>query len=535
MAAETRAGLNNMSKAVMLRDVVVNKLTTAAQEIFATVERTVTGYEEEASGLRHELDRLRRQLELLAQPEIKVEPTDNLLPGGGGGGGEKLSRFDLDVEEFGIRDVISYAEEEEEGKDEEKESAESTRLDPEELRDPGPQVPVGRKGAPLKFRVGLLQNSKAELLMDGGLKSPVVKCPRGLQEPDFLDLLRSTFPQLTGPFNAFTSDSTGRSSLFIRVKAAKKTPKEKKKLRSAPRKDGEERRSSKVPEPAERLSNGTSTSCLPPLRRHTADRTPRKSKAKREGGALPAADNREVEEEGEGGSKPDENEEKSRESKAKKKKRKSRESSDEKKKRKSRESSDEKKKKRRKKLKRKRQAETERGGDLPVADNGDEKEEEEEEEKEEDLKPDENHKEPRKRRRSQGVQTKISSLGPGDPGQQTLRIKEDVMAADRGSPPGGGPSVKKKRRRCSGGAPLHRVGQDPQADPLPADGSKSPVQKPRRPRDPKDPDLLDLLRSTFPQGPPYLRVHQCTRVAGGTVQLASGKLLPVAPPRPLKR
>lgn len=75
MAAETRAGLNNMSKAVMLRDVVVNKLTTAAQEIFATVERTVTGYEEEASGLRHELDRLRRQLELLAQPEIKVEPT----------------------------------------------------------------------------------------------------------------------------------------------------------------------------------------------------------------------------------------------------------------------------------------------------------------------------------------------------------------------------------------------------------------------------------------------------------------------------
>lgn len=42
------------------------------------------------------------------------------------------------------------------------------------------------------------------------LKSPVqrLRCPLGLQEPDFLDLLRSTFPQLTGQFDAFTVDTT---------------------------------------------------------------------------------------------------------------------------------------------------------------------------------------------------------------------------------------------------------------------------------------------------------------------------------------
>lgn len=35
-----------------------------------------------------------------------------------------------------------------------------------------------------------------------------LKCPRGLQEADFLDLLRSTFPELAGnkPFDMFTID-----------------------------------------------------------------------------------------------------------------------------------------------------------------------------------------------------------------------------------------------------------------------------------------------------------------------------------------
>lgn len=70
-----------------------------------------------------------------------------------------------------------------------------------------------------------------------------VRCQRGLREPDFLNLLRSTFPQLTGEFDVFTTNATrklmplkllmltpeeiqksikstgkGRSALYIRVK-----------------------------------------------------------------------------------------------------------------------------------------------------------------------------------------------------------------------------------------------------------------------------------------------------------------------------
>lgn len=45
-------------------------------------------------------------------------------------------------------------------------------------------------------------------------KFPVqeLQCPRGLQEPDFLSLLRSTFPQLAAdkPFDVFTSDRSRR-------------------------------------------------------------------------------------------------------------------------------------------------------------------------------------------------------------------------------------------------------------------------------------------------------------------------------------
>ncbi|KAM8747022.1 uncharacterized protein AB9X84_015174 [Acanthopagrus schlegelii] len=77
------------------------------------------------------------------------------------------------------------------------------------------------------------------------LMSPVndLTCPHCLQESDFLDLLRSTFPQLTGGFDFFTVDSNrklkltpeeiqrsirstgkGRSVLYIRDKRAKTPP-----------------------------------------------------------------------------------------------------------------------------------------------------------------------------------------------------------------------------------------------------------------------------------------------------------------------
>lgn len=62
----------NTSKTDMLRGVIAEKLTLAAREILAVVEKTVADYEEEAVGFRQEIDRQRRLLELL-QPEVKLE------------------------------------------------------------------------------------------------------------------------------------------------------------------------------------------------------------------------------------------------------------------------------------------------------------------------------------------------------------------------------------------------------------------------------------------------------------------------------
>lgn len=63
---------SELSTVQILRGIITEKLTTAAQEIFAVVERTVTGYEEEASGFRKELDRQRRQLEVVLQPQVTL-------------------------------------------------------------------------------------------------------------------------------------------------------------------------------------------------------------------------------------------------------------------------------------------------------------------------------------------------------------------------------------------------------------------------------------------------------------------------------
>ncbi|KAK9523140.1 hypothetical protein VZT92_019558 [Zoarces viviparus] len=68
-----RSSDSDMSKAEILRGIVTEKLTTAAQEILAVVERTVAGYEEEASGFRREIDRRKKQLEVLLQPRVSLE------------------------------------------------------------------------------------------------------------------------------------------------------------------------------------------------------------------------------------------------------------------------------------------------------------------------------------------------------------------------------------------------------------------------------------------------------------------------------
>jgi len=63
--------LGNMSKTDILRGIITEKLSTAAREILAVVERTVADYEEEASGFRQQIERQSRQMELL-QPQVKL-------------------------------------------------------------------------------------------------------------------------------------------------------------------------------------------------------------------------------------------------------------------------------------------------------------------------------------------------------------------------------------------------------------------------------------------------------------------------------
>ncbi|XP_041635202.1 zinc finger protein 491-like isoform X2 [Cheilinus undulatus] len=226
-----------LSKTDILREVVTEKLTTAAREIFAVVERTVAGYEEEAAGLRQEIDRQRIQLEAVLQPRVS------------------LSRIE---EDLGSRNMADHADEDEEAGEEEfsEEPLEDSRQ--QDPRDADYQPTNARpllmkrrmKRAVITLRVCLLKDSRINLLKRGVLKSQLktLSCPWGMQEVDFLDLLRATFPQLTGEFDAFTVDATrrlrplkvrrltpeeikkslkstgkGRSALYIRVKAANKT------------------------------------------------------------------------------------------------------------------------------------------------------------------------------------------------------------------------------------------------------------------------------------------------------------------------
>ncbi|XP_076580929.1 uncharacterized protein LOC143316954 isoform X2 [Chaetodon auriga] len=241
-SSETLDGLSNMSKAEILRGIVTEKLTTAAQEILAVVERTVAGYEEEASGFRREIDQQRRQLELLLQPRVNLERRA-LVPDLGGHEVVVVSEEEEEeeqqhtqqtgVEDTGSLGLLWYDDEEGDGGDEEQQLsarlATSSKLRRENLKDPDYQIksrgPSDRRrpGRPqtsdpqshLGLRICILEDSQTDVLSTRVFqKCPVqeVRCPCGLQEEDFLDLLRSTFPQLAAqkPFDVFTSNRTKR-------------------------------------------------------------------------------------------------------------------------------------------------------------------------------------------------------------------------------------------------------------------------------------------------------------------------------------
>lgn len=59
-----------MSKGDILRGFVSERLAAATQEILGVVDRIVAGWEEEAAGFRREIERQRRQLEVLLQQPL---------------------------------------------------------------------------------------------------------------------------------------------------------------------------------------------------------------------------------------------------------------------------------------------------------------------------------------------------------------------------------------------------------------------------------------------------------------------------------
>ncbi|XP_039996668.1 zinc finger protein 491-like isoform X2 [Xiphias gladius] len=211
-AADAAASRSEMSKAEILRGFVTERLAAASQEILAVVDRIVAGYEEEASGFRQEIDRQRRQLEVLLQPQVTLNKA-----------GVKRSRSLGHVEE-------------EEGEDEDGESpgnledvkSRTQSRGQFRQRKPGrPQIWETQNHVDLRIRI--LMDPQTEVLSKNVLKKcPMLKlkCPRGLQEADFLDLLRSNFPQLAGDNKTFDILTSNRRRRLQRLKLKTVTPEE---------------------------------------------------------------------------------------------------------------------------------------------------------------------------------------------------------------------------------------------------------------------------------------------------------------------
>ncbi|XP_068569171.1 zinc finger protein 879-like [Cebidichthys violaceus] len=188
-----------MSKAEIVRGFVTRRLAAASREILTVVDRIVSGYEEEASGFREEIDRQKEQLELL-QEQLALSTAD-------------------------VRRSLGPVEEEEED-----EVMEEDEDHPENLEDSTEEAPSRcqhkkrKPGRPqssetqnhMDLRIRILEDSRTDVLSNNVLKKcPMLRlrCPRGLREADFVELLRSSFPQLSGDdgrFDVLTSDKRRR-------------------------------------------------------------------------------------------------------------------------------------------------------------------------------------------------------------------------------------------------------------------------------------------------------------------------------------
>ena len=68
-----------MSKLGVFRDLITQRLTAAALEIFAAAEKSFAEFEEEINHSKEESARLQRLLDIVTQPEIKLHRTGSIL------------------------------------------------------------------------------------------------------------------------------------------------------------------------------------------------------------------------------------------------------------------------------------------------------------------------------------------------------------------------------------------------------------------------------------------------------------------------
>ncbi|KAK5875423.1 hypothetical protein CesoFtcFv8_026511 [Champsocephalus esox] len=210
---DSSESVGQMSKCDILRGIVTEKLSTALQEILAVLQRTVSGYEEEASGLRREISQQNIQLELL-KPRINLQRRA-LVPGAEDQVvvSSEEDRVVVSSEEDQV--VVSSEEEQpaeqETGSlgmlwydddDEEEEQPKADPKDPDFQITPRPPPPRAsdRPQREVTLRVCILEDARTLVLSNTVFKKYPVKevCfPPGLSEEDFLLLLRSSFPRLT--------------------------------------------------------------------------------------------------------------------------------------------------------------------------------------------------------------------------------------------------------------------------------------------------------------------------------------------------
>uniref|UniRef100_A0A8C6TJA0 C2H2-type domain-containing protein n=1 Tax=Neogobius melanostomus TaxID=47308 RepID=A0A8C6TJA0_9GOBI len=256
--------IQKQSRVDILRGLVIDKMTAAMQEILAVVEATVTGYEAELLLLKRELSHGRRkQQDAVLQPQVYLHRADpsteewkleckDLKDCGASDKCTEEHEADVFHEEMlldheesdcSLADLpsdcaVSCPANRGEGglgadtindsqkvkrRGRYKSDHKVTDRDSENERTPSQKKQ--RKRPLIKLRIGLLKNSPDTDPSNNALPldEPVemILCQQNLSESDFINLLRSTFPELreNKPFEAYLADSSTGSHLQNRMTA----------------------------------------------------------------------------------------------------------------------------------------------------------------------------------------------------------------------------------------------------------------------------------------------------------------------------